>query len=215
MPLTRPILRVGLTGGIASGKTTVGHILAEHGAYVLDADELAREVMAPGMPAHAEIVERFGKEILGDDGRIARARLAARVFHDAHARKALDAIVHPRVGAEADRRIDEYAPRGRAPIAIFDAALLVESGLYRDFQRLIVCRCGRETQVHRLLARNGLETGEASARIDAQAPLQDKLALADYVIDTDGTLRETRRQTGEVYTSLVADFERTFGPPTA
>jgi dephospho-CoA kinase len=210
---TRPILRAGLTGGIASGKTTVGHILAELGAYVLDGDALAHEVMAPGTPSHEEIVARFGREILDGEGRIHRPTLARMVFHDAEARRALNAIVHPRVGAEAARRIDAYAPRGRAPIAVFDAALLVESGIYRDFHRLIVVSCGRETQIRRLLARDGLGTDEAEARIDSQAPLDDKLAVADYVIDTEGTLRQTRRQTERVYAALLADFESEFGPP--
>jgi dephospho-CoA kinase len=210
---SRPLLRAGLTGGIASGKTTVSRILAELGALVLDADEFARASMEPGGSAYARVVERFGTTILDEGGRIVRPRLARFVFSDEEARKALNAIVHPEVMAEADRRIVEYAPHGGSPIAIFDAALLVESGLYREFHRLIVVRCSRDTQIRRLLARDGFTTAEAEARIDAQASLEEKLAVAHYVIDTEGTLRETRKQTEGVYAALLSDFEREFGAP--
>jgi dephospho-CoA kinase len=206
-----PILRVGLTGGIASGKTTVAHILAGLGVFVLDADAFARLAMEPGAGAYGRVVERFGTSILDEDGRIVRGRLARIVFHDAEARLALNAIVHPEVMAEADRRIAEYAPEGRLRIAVFDAALLVESGLYREFHRLIVARCSRETQMRRLLVRDGLSTSDAEARIDSQAPLSDKLAVADYVVDTEGTLRETHKQVEGVHASLIVDFEREFG----
>jgi dephospho-CoA kinase len=206
----RPILRVGLTGGIASGKTTVSRILTELGAFVLDADAFARTAMEPGGGAYDRVVKRFGTTILDEDGRIVRPRLAQIVFHDDEARKSLNAIVHPVVLAEADRRIAEYAPRGVAPVTVFDAALLVESGLYRRFHRVVVVRCTRETQIRRLLARDGVSTTEAEARIDSQAPLEDKLAIADYVVDTEGTLRETRKQTEGVYASLLSDFEREF-----
>lgn len=125
----RPILRAGLTGGIASGKTTIAEILAELGAFVLDADALARAVMEPGGSAYERVVKHFGRELLDDLGRIVRTRLAELVFHDEEARQALNHIVHPEVLAEADRLLAAYTPRGRARIAIFDAALLVETGL--------------------------------------------------------------------------------------
>ena len=213
MDSSRPILRVGLTGGIASGKTTVARLLAELGAFVLDADLLAHAVIEPGAPAHAPLVERFGREILGPDGRVVRARLAELVFRDEAARFDINRIVHPEVMAEMDRRIAAYVPRGRAPMAVFDAALLVETGLYRDFHRLIVVRCSRETQIRRLLVRDGLPPDEAEVRIDSQAPLADKLAVADYVIDTEGTLRDTRRQVERTYAALLGDFERRYGGP--
>jgi dephospho-CoA kinase len=211
MAAFRPMLRVGLTGGIASGKTTVSRLLAGLGAFVLDADAFARSVMEPGASAYGRVVDRFGTTILDEEGRIVRRRLARLVFGDDEARRALNAIVHPEVMAEADRRLAAYAPRGRAPIAVFDAALLVESGLHRDFHRLIVTRCRRETQIRRLLARDGLSTEEAEARIDAQAPLEEKLKVAHYVVDTEGTLRETRKQTEGVYAALLRDFESEFG----
>jgi len=210
----RPILRAGLTGGIASGKTTIGEILAELGAFVIDADALAHAVMEPGASAYSRVVKRFGREMLDDQDRIVRPRLAERVFHDEQARLALNHIVHPEVMAEADRLLAAYTPRGRARVAIFDAALLVETGLYRDFHRLIVARCSRDTQIRRLLARDRLTTGEAEARIDSQAPLEKKLEVADYVIDTEGTLRETRKRTEGVNAALLDDFEREFGAPS-
>lgn len=213
MPAPRPILRVGLTGGVGSGKTTVGRILAGLGLFVLDADELAHAALEPGANAYARVVERFGPAILDDDGRIVRQRLARIVFQDERARLALNAIVHPVVLAEADRRIADHARRARIPIAVFDAALLVESGRHRDFHRLIVVRSSRQTQIRRLLVRDHLSLAEAEARIDSQAPLADKLAVADYVIDTEGTLRETRTQTQGVYAALLSDCERDLGAP--
>jgi dephospho-CoA kinase len=211
---SRPILRVGLTGGIASGKTTVAGILAGFGAFVIDADELAHRLLEPDGSAYNPVTECFGREILDDEQRIVRSRLAARVFHDDEARQALNAIVHPRVMEEAERRVAAYAPAGGAPITVFDAALLVETGLYRQFHKLIVVHCSRETQIRRLLARDGLETDEAEARIDSQAPLADKLAVADYEVETEGTFREMRASAGTIYASLLNDFEREFGGPT-
>jgi dephospho-CoA kinase len=211
MNASAPILRVGLTGGIASGKTTVADILSGLGLFVLDADAVAHAMMVPGAAAYNGVVERFGDAILDEDGRIVRARLGQIVFHDDEARMALNGIVHPEVMAEADRRIAEYAPLCGTPIAVFDAALLVESGLYRDFHRLIVASASRETQIRRLLVRDGLSTTEAEARIDSQAPLAEKLAVADYVVDTEGTLRRTQRQSERVYSALLAEFKREFG----
>ena len=161
--------------------------------------------MEPGGSAHDRVVERFGRAILDGSGRIVRARLARIVFHDAAERHALDAIVHPEVMAETDRVIAGYATRGGLPIALFDAALLVESGLYKQFHRLIVVRCSRQTQIRRMLVRDGLSATEAEARINSQAPLKTKLSLADYVVDTEGTFREMRKQVDGVYASLLAD----------
>lgn len=209
----RPILRVGLTGGISSGKTTVAGFLAELGAFVLDADAIAHELMAPGGSAHDEVVERFGPEILDADGSIRRPVLARRIFLDRAEREALDAIVHPRILWEVERRIVRYLVTGHAPVAVVDAALLVESGAHRDLHQLVVVRCSRDVQLQRLMARSGLSAEEALARIDSQASLEDKLAAADYIIDTDTTLRETRHQTEQVYARLLGDFERRFGTP--
>lgn len=207
----RPILRVGLTGGIASGKTTVGRILAGLGAFVLDADAIAHEQLRAGTPARERIVERFGAEILDPDGSVSRARLGAVVFGDAAARADLEAILHPAVRDEIDRRIAEYLRHGRSPVAVVDAALLVETGRHRDYERLIVVRCSRGMQVHRLLARDRLSLAQAHARIEAQAPLEVKLAVADYVIDGEGTLRQTREQAERVWAALLQDFAALHG----
>ena len=143
MTADHPVLRVGLTGGIASGKTTVAQMFSELGALVVDADEIAHRVVAAGGPAYERVVARFGRAILDDRGEVVRSRLGRLVFDDSTARAALNAIVHPEVRAEADRRIADYA--GAAPVALFDAALLVETGAYRDFDRVIVVRCASVT----------------------------------------------------------------------
>ena len=209
----RAILRVGSTGGIASGKTTVSTFLAEHGAFILDADRIGHDLIAPGGAAHDEVVARFGPGVVEPDGSISRARLGGIVFSDGAALRDLDAIVHPRILPEVERRIGAYLETGRALVAVVDAALLVESGLFRRFDRVVVVRCVRETQIRRLMSRNGLSQEEAERRIDAQAPLESKLAVADYVIDTDGTMRQTREQVDRVWKDLLADYDAKFGGP--
>ncbi len=210
----RPILKAGLTGGIASGKSTVAGFLAELGAFVIEADKLAHEVMEAGGSAHDDVVAEFGSEILDAHGRIDRPRLARKIFFDRGARETLNSIVHPRVLAEADVRIERYHQRGgHAPVAVFEAALLVESGAYRDMHRMVVVRCSKGSQLRRLITRDGLDREDALARISAQAPLEDKLRVADYVIDTERTLHETREQTERVWSHLLEDLESEFGRP--
>jgi dephospho-CoA kinase len=204
MTSSPPILKVGLTGGIAAGKSTVAAIFRALGAFVVDADDIARRLMAPGESIHREVVERFGDAILDDDGAIERKKLADMVFHDPRARSHLNAIVHPAVRGEADRLMDRCARSGRSKVAIYDAALLVETGAYRDLDRLIVVRCSPETQLRRLELRDGIDSDDATARLASQASLEDKIAAADYVIDTDGSLEETRSQTVRVYEELLA-----------
>jgi len=202
-----------LTGGIASGKTTVAGFLAEMGALVLDADRIAHDMISRGGEAHRDVVERFGNQILDSAGDVDRRLLGALVFHDGVALQDLNAIVHPRILPEVERRIDHYLSFGHATLAVLEAALLVETGLYRQLDRLVVVRCSRDAQIQRLTSRQGLSPEEALVRIEAQAPLQDKLDVADYVIDTERTVRETRAQTVRVHASLVADFEARFGGP--
>jgi dephospho-CoA kinase len=202
-----PILKVGLTGGIAAGKSTVAAFLRELGAFVVEADEVARQVMSRSEEAYREIIDRFGEGILDDSGDIDRPKLAEIVFHDSRARSDLNGIVHPRVRAETARRIEECALQGKYRLAVYDAALLVETGAYRDLHRLIVVRCRTAAQVRRLCLRGGMSAEQAAARIAAQAPLEEKLAAANYVIDTDGSLDETRRQTEWVFASLQRDFD--------
>jgi dephospho-CoA kinase len=205
-----PILRVGLTGGIGTGKSTVARFLSELGVFVLDADHLAHMAIAPGGAAYDEVVAHFGERIQDGDGRIDRLKLADIVFGDAESREALNRMVHPKVRAEAERRIKEYAARALMPLAVIDAALLVETGAFRDFDRLIVVHCRRETQVARLVERDGMTPEQAEARIGTQGAATDKLAVADYVIDTDDSLEEVRRSTENILAQLMNDYDRRF-----
>jgi dephospho-CoA kinase len=206
------LLRVGLTGGIAAGKTTVASILSELGACVVDADVLAREALEPDGSAYAGVVARFGRGILDDGRRIRREALARLVFSDPGARRALNDLVHPEVRAEIERRIEACTAAGRA-IAVVDAALLVETGSHRRYDRLVVVRCSAETQIERLRQRDGMAPDDARARVAAQAPTEEKVAVADYVIDTDGTQADTRRQTENVWAELLEDHRKRFAAP--
>jgi dephospho-CoA kinase len=200
-----PVLRVGLTGGLASGKSTVASILRDLGAYVIDADRIAHAIIAPGGAAHHPVVARFGAGILAEDGSIDRKKLAGIVFADPAAVRDLNAIVHPAVRDEIERRLTAHAGSpSPAPVAVVDAALLVESGIHESLDALVVVSCPVAVQLARALARGGLTEAEARARIAAQAPLSAKLAAADYVIDTSGTMDDTRRHTRVVWGSLVA-----------
>lgn len=195
------MLRVGLTGGIATGKSTVAAMFAELGARVVDADLLSREVVMPGAPAHAAVVSRFGSSVLAEDGSLDRAALARVVFADPTARRDLERIVHPAVLAEAERRFGLARSDGLA-VAMLDAALLVETGAWQAFDRLIVVHCPPALQLARL-RRRGLSEAEARARLDAQAPPAAKLARADWLIDTSGTLESTRGQAEAVWRGLL------------
>jgi len=207
----RPLLLAGVTGGIASGKTTVAVILEELGAHRIDADRIANALLEPGGAVFDAVVARFGREILDPEGRIRRSALGKIVFADPEAREALNALTHPRVTEEIGRRVRLYAEVGRSSVVVVDAALLVESGVHRTLHRLVVVRCSRETQLRRLLARGGLGREEALARIESQAPLEAKLVLADYVVDTETAMEETRRQAERVYRALLGDLEKLFG----
>jgi dephospho-CoA kinase len=198
------MLRVGLTGGLASGKSTVAAFFHELGAFHLDADRIAHELLARGGGAEADVVARFGRGIVGADGAIDRTALGALVFADPRALADLNALVHPRVRREIARRIAEHeSAASPAPVALVDAALLVETGLHRDLDALVVVACRAETQLARAVARGGLTEAEARARIAAQAPLAEKIAVADHVIDNDGPLAETKAQVRRIWEALV------------
>jgi dephospho-CoA kinase len=209
--VTGKALRVGLTGGIASGKTTVALTFRRLGAVVVDADTIAHHLLEPGGSAYDAVVSRFGAGILDDEGRIVRSVLAGIVFSDDSARADLERLVHPRILEHAERRMAFELARRPAPVAVLEAALLVETGLYRRFDRLVLAACSREVQLQRLLAR-GQTVDQAFARIEAQGALETKKAVADFVVDTEGTLEQTRTQTERVYASLVAEHaERATG----
>lgn len=195
---------VGLTGGIASGKSTVGGYFAELGALVVDADRLTHAAQEPGGSAHPAIVERFGREILDPTGRIDRGVLGRIVFADAAARRELEAILHPAVRAAFHGIVRERAALpDPPPVALFDAALLVESGYHRELDGLIVVHCSREAQIERLARRDGMDRAAAEARISAQAPLEAKLAVADWTVDTGGDGEATRRQVVRIWQELT------------
>jgi dephospho-CoA kinase len=196
------MLRVGLTGSIAVGKSFVSGLLAEMGCRVVDADVLARRVVEPGAEGLRGVVEAFGAGVLRSDGALDRARLGAIVFADEGKRQLLNSILHPLIIAEQDelmRGWEREDPRG---VAVVDAALLIESGGYRRFDRLIVVHCRPEVQLERLMRRNSLTREEAAARVAAQMPQEEKLRHADFRIDTSEGFEDTRGQTAEVYAEL-------------
>ncbi len=193
----------GLTGGIASGKSTVSAMLAEAGIPVIDADRLAREAVEPGEPAYREVVAAFGPAVVGADGRLDRRRLAAIVFADPTARSRLEAIVHPRV-FEAERAALAAVARERpGSVAVVDAALLLESGNYRWMDAVILVSAPRELQIERLMARDRLSRAEAEARLAAQWPLEAKRRYADFEIDNGGSLEATRAQVTRLAAELA------------
>jgi len=199
---------VGLTGGIASGKSTVAEILSTLGVAVVDADALAREVVVPGTHGLREIVDAFGVAVLNDAGELDRKRLGAIVFGDAAARARLNAITHPKIAALSAERLAALQD-STAPYLVYEAALLVEGGLHRAMAALIVVTSGPDTQTLRIQARDGLTPDEASARIEAQMSTEKKVAVADHVIVNDGDLAQLRARTEDVHRTLLQRFNLT------
>jgi len=199
------LMVVGLTGGIGCGKSTVAGFFSELGVPIVDADELAREVVAPGTPGLAEIVARFGPEVLGAHGALDRAALGQIVFADTGARRALEAITHPRIALLGQQRMAELA-RTEAAYALYEAALLVENGLARAFAALVVVATSRTTQLARLMARDGLDAAAAESRLNAQLPIEEKIAVADFVIQNDGDREQTRGEVSLVHEALLRRF---------
>ncbi len=183
----------GLTGGIACGKSTVSARLAALGAVAIDADRIARDVVVPGSPGLAELVKTFGTSILAADGTLDRAALGARIFGDADARGRLNGILHPRIAQLSMERV-LAARASDVPAVFYDAALLFESGRAEFFRPVIVVTAPVDVQRQRVMARDGLTEAEAQARIDAQMPVAEKAAQADFVIDNGGTLEATLAQ---------------------
>jgi dephospho-CoA kinase len=177
-------------------------MLRDLGAPIVDADAVAREVVEPGTPALAEIVARWGPRVLGPDGRLDRKRLGAIAFADPAERRALEAITHPRIAAASQQRIAAHAAAG-APVVVYEAALLVERGLHRGMDALIVVSASPAAQKQRLMARDGLSAAEADARLAAQLPLADKLAAADHVVDNSGSIDETRRRVEDIWREIL------------
>lgn len=203
----RGFLLVGLTGGIATGKSMVSALFAHLGCRVVDADLLAREVVEPGQPAHAAIVQEFGPEVLLEDGRLDRKRLGAVVFGDPERRKRLEAITHPAIRARMARLLAGFEEEQFDGIVIWDAALLIESGGDGQMDRLVVVYADEATELRRLMARDGLDEAEARTRIASQMPVAEKAKRAHHVIDNSGSRADTERQVRRVHEALLADLK--------
>lgn len=201
------VLRVALTGGIACGKSVVARLLAAKGCAVFSADRAAHALMRPGRPAYRKIVARFGRSILRPDRSIDRPALGAIVFTDPEARRFLDRTVHPLVLAEQEKEVRRLERQGRVRIFVVEAALTVEAGYARVFDRVVVVHCRRTDQVRRLRGRDGITRAAALRRIGAQMPVREKIRHADYAVDASGTLASTVEQTERLYAQLLRDAE--------
>ena len=198
--MTKPVY--GLTGGIACGKSTVAAMFRAHGVGVVDADQLAREVVLPGTPALAAIVDAFGADLLDPDGSLRRKALGERVFGNPEALATLNAITHPRIAALGMQRLMELQ-RSAAPYLLYEAAILVEQGMHRSFAGLIVVHVAPEVQLARLMARDGAGEADARARIASQIPLEQKIAMADWTIDNGGSEEQTRSAVDALHAQLL------------
>jgi dephospho-CoA kinase len=196
--------RVGLTGGIGSGKSAVSALLRQHGAVVIDADALARDVVGAGTAGLAEVEQTFGPDVIAADGSLDRAAMAATVFADPAARERLEAIIHPRVRAQAAAL--EAAARAADPdaVVVHDVPLLVETGQYRDYDTVLVVDVPAQVQLDRLVRLRGMSPAEARARIGAQSSREQRLAVADVVIDNSGTLADLARRVGRAWRDHLA-----------
>jgi dephospho-CoA kinase len=196
------MLRIGLTGGVATGKSIVGQELSRLGCSVLQADELGHAVLLKGGEAYESVVEAFGREILSPDEEIDRRRLAGIVFHDETKLKLLNSLVHPAVISLEEawmRQVENAHPHA---LAVVEAAILIETGSFRRFDKLILAVCEEEQQIERAMARDGATREEVLARIRRQMPLRDKKRFADYLIDTSRTMDDTIQQVERLYKSL-------------
>jgi dephospho-CoA kinase len=204
--VSRRFLLVGLTGGLATGKSTVSDMLRALGCVVFDADVLAREVVEPGQPALATIAREFGADVLRSDGTLDRKRLGAIVFADPERRRRLEAITHPVIRDRYLTRLAELEAQGFEGVVVWDAPVMIESGGYKNMDRLVVVVADPATQRARALARDG-DPADAERKIANQMPLVDKAALADYVIDNSGDRAATEAQVDKVYGALVREAE--------
>jgi dephospho-CoA kinase len=203
------VLTVGLTGGYSSGKSFIGRELERLGCKLILADELGRQAIDPGGPAHESVIREFGPGILTENERIDRRKLASIVFPDPAKLARLNALIHPHVFREEQARIAAFAAPDESVIVVVEAAIMVEVGSYRRYDKLIVAVCPEQTQIERAMQRDGTTREEVQARLARQMPLKDKAALADYVIDTSGSKEQTLAQTRTVFQALrAAEAER-------
>ena len=196
------MLRVGLTGSIGVGKSFVAGVLAELGCHVLDADRTSREVVEPGSPGLRAVADSFGDEVLREDGTLDREYLGSLIFADEGKRALLNSILHPYIIARQDRFLGAWEADDPQGIGVVDAALMIESGGYKRFGKLIVVHCEPDIQLQRVMTRNNLSLEKAEQRIRAQMPQEEKKTFADYLIDTSQGFQNTRQRTSEVYREL-------------
>jgi dephospho-CoA kinase len=196
------MLIVGLTGGVASGKSVVSQVWKEEGAYLIDADRIAREVVQPRAPAWKALVKAFGKEILQEDGFIHRKKLATRVFSNPVERELLNRILHPRIRREIDRRIKGIGKKGPKAIVVIDAALLVETGYYRDVDKVVVVTSTKKQQIERLRRRDQMDQEMARGIIDSQISGEKRIKVADIIIRNEGSRVKTERKAKEIFEEL-------------
>jgi dephospho-CoA kinase len=196
------MLKVGLTGGLACGKSFVGEALAGWGCLLIEADELGHEVLRPGGEAYEPVIREFGREVVDAGGEIDRRRLAARVFGNPEALTRLNALVHPPVVRREEQLIAGFAAREPKGIAVVVGAILIETGSYKRFDRLVLVTCAEQQQLDRAMRRDGATEAEVRARLGQQMSLDQKRQFADYVIDTSGAKQDTLRQTRAVYEEL-------------
>jgi dephospho-CoA kinase len=196
------MLKVGLTGGLACGKSFVGEVLRDYGCLVIQADELGHAVLAPGGEAYDDVVREFGSGILDAAGRIERRALAAQVFGAPGRLATLNSLVHPPVFRREDLLLTEFAAREPQGIAVVEAAIMIETGSYRRYDRIVLVVCGEEQQRERALRRDGASESDVSARLSRQMPLEEKRKHAHFVIDTSGEKEDTVRQTRAVFQEL-------------
>ncbi len=202
------MLKVGLTGGIASGKSTVCNWLEQKGFIVIDADRVAHGLIRKGQPCFEPVVSTFGSQILDATGEIDRKKLGSMVFNDPSCLQRLNALVHPEVIRKILKRLEELEESDPLSKVVVDASLMIESGFHKQFKHLIVVSCGTNQQVDRLIRRNRFSPDQALQRIGLQLPLGAKLPLATAVIDNSGTLQETRRQVEQLLETMEAQKQK-------
>ena len=196
------MLVVGLTGGIASGKTVVSKMLSELGALIIDADETSREVVTPHKKCWGELIAYFGKDIIRKDLTVDRKKLADRVFNNPEQLSKLNSLIHPEIMKRIDEKLEEIRNENPEAIVVFDAALLVETGMHKKYDKLFVVYTTVETQLKRLMTRNGISQDEAQKRINLQLPINEKVKLADFLIENEDSIKKTEEQVKKVFTKI-------------
>jgi dephospho-CoA kinase len=187
---------------MGSGKSLAASYFKALGAQIIDADRISRELVAPGKPAWKEIIEEFGSNVLNPDQTLNRKQIAAIVFNDESKRKKLEDIIHPRVIVEERRLYEKYRQKNLRVLAVIDAALLIESGNYKNVDKVIVVQCGKEEQIRRVMERDGTARSEVENRLNSQMPLEEKVVFGDYILRNDDTRESLKSQVGELYRNL-------------